>query len=132
MTGSDGVRSNLLCDNQQLIKLQVIVAETAGDGRAPGKVLFDERTHHVTLKAVFMIYDVIGYSDPLSHTPCIVDTVERAAATVHRFRHALASSQPPLVPELHRQPDDVVPLGTEHGRDGGRIHTARHGDRDGV
>src|SRR5215471_6637178 len=115
MTGGDGVRSNLLCDNQQLIKLQVIVAETARDGRAPGKVLFDERTHHVTLKALLMIHDVIGYSDLLSHTAGIVDVVERAAATVNRFRHALASSQPPLVPELHRQADDVVPLGTQHG-----------------
>ena len=34
------------------------------------------------------------------------------------------TGESPLVPELHRQADDVVSLCAQHGRDGGRIHTA--------
>jgi hypothetical protein len=32
-----------------------------------------------------------------------------------------------LVPELHGQADDVVAFGAQHRRDGGGVHTARHG-----
>src|SRR5258708_837099 len=66
----------------------------------------------------------------LSHTAGVVDIVERAAASLDRLRHALAASKTALVPELHGQADDVVSVGAQHGRNGGRIHTARHGDRD--
>ena len=68
----------------------------------------------------------------LRHAARVVDVVERAAASLHRLRHALVSGQAALVPQLHGQADDVVPLGAQHGRDGGGIHTARHGYGDGL
>src|ERR1700691_4027414 len=68
----------------------------------------------------------------LRHPPRVVHVVERAAAPSNLLRHALVPSQTPLVPELHRQPNDVVPLGAQHGRDGGGIHTARHSYRNGA
>jgi hypothetical protein len=36
-----------------------------------------------------------------------------------------------LVPELHSQTNHVMPFSAQHGRNGGRIHTARHGDCNG-
>ena len=68
----------------------------------------------------------------LGHAAGVVNVVERAAASLHRLGHALVSGQTALVPELHGQADDVVSVGAQHGRDGGRIHTARHGYGDGL
>ena len=42
MAGSESVRANLLGNNEQLIKLQVIVAEAARNRRAPGKILLPQ------------------------------------------------------------------------------------------
>ena len=41
------------------------------------------------------------------------------------------TGQTALVPELHGQADDVVALGTQHGRDGGGVNSSRHGYGDG-
>src|ERR1700684_1358071 len=43
VTGGNTLSPNLLSHNEQLIKLQVIVAETAGDGRPTRNVLLHER-----------------------------------------------------------------------------------------
>src|SRR5713101_6241774 len=132
MTGGDAVGANLPGYNQKLIKLQVIVAEAARDWRASGKILFDKRTHHIALKPLFVIDHVIRDADGLGDTACVVDVVERAAASLDRLGHALVSRKPALVPELHRQPDNVVPLSAEHGRNGRGIDSAGHSDRDGL
>jgi len=110
----------------------VIVAQTARDRRAPGNVFLDKWTNHVALKPLLVIHHVIRDADLLGHAARVVDVVERAASSLRRLGHPLATSQAALVPELHGQADEVVPLGAQHGRDGGRIHTARHGDRYGV
>ena len=105
----------------------MIVAEATGDRRAPGHVLFHERTNHVSLEALLVIDHVIRDADLLRDSACIVDVIERTAAPLHGLRHALLPGETPLVPELHRKADDVVPVGAQHGRDGGRIHPPRHG-----
>src|SRR6266568_4522147 len=104
----------------------MVVAETAGDWCAPGNVFLDERTNHVALETLLVIDYVIRDADLLRHAAGVVDIIERAAASLHRFGHALLPSESALVPELHGKADDVVSLRAQHGRDGGRIHTARH------
>ena len=131
VAGGDALGPNLLRHDEQLIELQMIVAKAAGNGRAPGKILLDERANHVALEALLVIDHVIRDADLLGHAARVVDIVERAAASLHGLGHTLASGQAALVPELHGQADDVVSLGAQHGRDGGRIHTARHGYGDG-
>jgi hypothetical protein len=42
------------------------------------------------------------------------------------------SSKPALVPELHRQSDDIVPLSAQQGRNSRRVDAAGHVDRDGL
>jgi len=43
----------------------------------------------------------------------------------------LVPGQPPLVPELHGQADNVIPFRPQHGRDSRGIDSARHGCGDG-
>jgi 3-oxoacyl-[acyl-carrier-protein] synthase-3 len=57
---------------------------------------------------------------------CIIHIINRAAASLYLLRHALMAGEPALVPELHGQTHHVVPFSTQHGRNGGGIHTAGH------
>ncbi len=110
----------------------MIVAETAWDGRAPGKVLLNKRTHDVALEPVLVIDHVIRDTDSLGDAPRVIDVVKRTAATGDSFRHAITTSQATLVPQLHGQADKVVPLGAQHGRNGRGVNSSRHGDGDGL
>jgi hypothetical protein len=40
--------------------------------------------------------------------------------------------QPPLIPQLHGQADDVLAFGAQHGRDRRRINSTGHGNRNGA
>src|SRR4029077_13250923 len=93
-----------------------------------------ERADHVSLEALLVIDDVIRDPDLLGNAAGVVDVVEGAAASWYGVGHALVAGEAALVPELHRQADDVVSFGAQHGRDGGGVHTARHGygDRIGI
>ncbi len=132
MAGGNLIGANLLRHNKKLVKLQVIVAETARDRCTPGKILLDERTHHIALKALFVIDHVVGDANGLGNTASIVDIVDRAAAALDGFGHAFVSSETALVPELHGQADDVVAFRTQHGRNGRGVNSSRHSDGDGL
>src|SRR5215472_1491913 len=41
------VSADLPCGNQQLVKLQMVVAQAAGNRRPAGNIFVNERTHHV-------------------------------------------------------------------------------------
>src|SRR6266567_1300286 len=107
--------SNLLGYNEQLIKLQVVITEAAGDRCAPGNIFLDERTNHVALETLLVIDHVIRDADLLRHAAGIVDIIERAATSLHGLGHALLPSEAALVPELHGEADDVVSLRAQHG-----------------
>jgi hypothetical protein len=110
----------------------MIIAKTARDGSTPGKILLNERAHHLALETILLIDYVIRDANFLGHPPGIVNILERTAAALHRFRHAFVPCKSPLVPKLHGQPNHVVPFGTQHGRDYGGIDSARHGYGDGL
>ncbi len=61
----------------------------------------------------------------LRHALRVINIIQRAA-TVLRRAFALQFRQPPLIPQLHRQTNDRVPLLQKHGRHGRRIHAAGH------
>src|SRR5207253_7861327 len=117
MTGGDAVSANLPGYNQKLIKLQVIVAETTRDWRASGKILFDERTDDVALKALFVIDHIIRNADRLGDAAGVVNVVERAATSLDGPGHTLVSITPPVLPQLHRRADDLVSPSAQPGRD---------------
>jgi hypothetical protein len=63
----------------------------------------------------------------------VVDIVERAAAMLRRAligEGTLQFGQAALIPELHGKPDDGASVLPQNGGDGGRIHSARHGNGD--
>src|SRR5262249_10548607 len=132
VAGRDGIGTNLPCRNQELIELQMIVAEAAWDRRAPGKILVYERTHHVALETLLVIDYVIRNSNRLRHPPRVINIVKRAATSLYGFRHSGMARQPPLVPKLHREADNLMPFGTEHSGDGGGVNPTRHGNADGL
>src|ERR1700741_4176397 len=108
----------------------MIVAKAARDGRAPRKIFCDKGTYDIALKALLMIHHVVRNSDVLRHAASVVNIVERTTAARYLLGHALVPSQPPLIPELHGETDNVLAFGTQHRRNGRRIHPARHGCRD--
>src|SRR5579863_5901109 len=59
MSSGQSVGANLLGNNKELVKLQVIVAQAAGDRRAPGKIFLDKGPDHFPLEALFVIHDII-------------------------------------------------------------------------
>src|SRR6202030_2341619 len=68
VSGSNLIGANLLRHNKKLIKLQVIVAEAARDGRASCQILFNEGPDDVAFKTLFVVNHVIrnakGLGDP--------------------------------------------------------------------
>src|SRR5438445_8072951 len=106
MAGGNLIGANLPGYNKKLVKLQVIVAETARDRSAPGKVLLDERTHDIALKALLVIDHVVGDAEGLGNAASIVNVVDRTAAALDGFGHAFVSRETALVPELHGQAND--------------------------
>src|SRR5262249_38112036 len=118
VTGGQSIRTDLPRYAQQLIELQVVIAKTARDGSPAGKILLDKRTHDLTLKPLLMIDHVVRDPDRLRDPSGIVHIVQGAAPSLYCLGHALTTCQPALVPKLHRQPDDSVPLCPQHSRDG--------------
>src|SRR5208283_3640461 len=105
--------------DQELVELEVVVAQAARNRRAARKILFNKRPHHLAFEALLLIYHVIRNPDAFSHAARIVDVVEGAAAPSDLLRHSPVTRQSALVPQLHGQADNVVSFGTQHGRDGG-------------
>ncbi len=107
---------------QEPIELDEGVAKSAGDRRAAGKILVDERLDHTLFELPLQIDDVIGNADVLGHAAGVVDIVERAAAAGGGFGSDFGQS--PLIPELHGHPGDVGSLALEQGGDYGTIDAA--------
>ena len=60
VAGGDAVGADLAGGDEELVELEVVVAEGAGDGRASGEVLADEGLDDVGLEAVLLVDDVVG------------------------------------------------------------------------
>ncbi len=126
MAGGQPLCADLARHAQQRLELHIRVAVGARDGRAPGEILIDEGAHHARFKLLLEVHHVVRKIQVLRHALSIVDVVERAAAMLRR-PVALQLGQTPLVPELHGQPDDGMPLLLQQGRDGRGVDTAAHG-----
>ena len=127
MAGGEQISADLAGGDEQLVELQMIVAETARDRRASREIVVDEGPNHIVLEARLLIDDVVRNAKLLGDVAGVVDVVDGAAAALHGLGHALVTGEAALVPELERETDDAVALLAEHGRDGGGIDSARHG-----
>ncbi len=87
----------------------MVVAQRAGNRRAPGKVLADKGADHVLLEALLLVDDVIRNAQMLRHAAGIVHIIERtAAAGLGLVWDAMLAGQPRLVPKLKREANDGV------------------------
>src|SRR5215472_15414154 len=75
VASGDAVGADLTSGEEELVELEVVVAEGAGDGRASMEVLVDEGADDVGLEAVLLVDDVIGDAELLGYGASIVDVV---------------------------------------------------------
>ena len=98
MASRDTLGTNLARGIQQLGKLQMVIAERTGYGSAPTQILLDKWLHHVMLKPVLLIHDVVGDAKMLGNAARVVDVVERAAAALAGLGHSGPAGKATLVP----------------------------------
>src|SRR4051794_7813340 len=114
MSSSHQVSADLARRDQQLVKLQVIVAETAWNRRPSREILRHERANNIFLESTLLIDHVIGNAQPLSYVARVINVVNGTAASLDSVGHAVVSSQPPLVPQLQCHPYDGIALLAKH------------------
>ena len=85
VAGGDAVGADLLRGHQQLLELDVVVAQRAGNRRAPGEIVLHEGAHHGVLEEPLEIHDVVRQAEVLGDALGVVDVVDRAAALAGRF-----------------------------------------------
>ena len=128
----DAVRADLAGGDEELIELEVVVAEGAGDGGSSGEVLGDEGLDDLGFEAVLLVDDVVGDVELLGYVAGVVDVVDGAAAALDCFGHAFVTGEAALVPELEGEADDLVTLRAQECGDCGGIDSSGHGDCDRV
>jgi hypothetical protein len=127
VAGGDAAGADRARGLEQLVELQVVVAERAGDGRAPGQVFGHKGPDHIALEPLLLVDDVIGNAKVLGDAAGVVDVVQgTAAARLRRIGNSMLARQPRLVPQLKRKPDHrAVPVG-EDRRNRRGVHPSGH------
>ena len=112
---------------QEMIELHVGVTQHAGRGRHAPEVAFYEWAHHFSFEFALKVDHIVGKAKASGHAASIVQVVDGAtAASALLFSRGAVS---PLVPQLHREPYQVVPLFLEDGRGRRAVHSSAHGHR---
>jgi hypothetical protein len=115
VAGGDTAGANAAGGLEQLVKLEVVVAERTRDRSSASQIFLDERPNNIVLKTLLLIDDVIRDPEVFGHAPRVVDIVEGTAATSLRsVRDAMLAGQASLIPKLKRQPDHRLALMSEH------------------
>lgn len=132
MPGGDTVGADLAGGDEELVELEVVVAESAGDGSAAGEVFADEGLDDLGFEAVLLVDDVVGDIELLGYVACVIDVINGAAAALDTLGHAFVSGEAALVPELEGEADEGVALGAQECGNGGGVDSSGHGDGDGL
>src|SRR5271165_728085 len=91
VSGGQQVGANLPGSHEQLIELQMIVAEAARNRCSSRQVVLNEGSNYVMLKSRLLVHYVVGDSQRLRDVPGIIHIVDRAATSLDSLWHALAS-----------------------------------------
>ena len=131
VAGGHGVSADLAGHAEQFVKLDVVVAKSAGQGRASAQVFGDEGPHDGLLEALLKVHDIERKIEVLGDAAGVIEIVGRTAAAfgAHRERR-IDLGQAALVPKLHGEADDATVLREQQGRRRGAVHTAAHADDD--
>ena len=131
VAGGDAGGADLACGEQELVELEVVVAERAGDGGAAGEVLGDEGADDVLLEAHLLVDEVVGDAEAVGDAARVVYVVDGAAAALDLLGHAFVAGEAALIPKLECEADKGVALRLEQRGDGGGVDAAGHGYGDG-
>ena len=139
VAGGDAAGADGAGGEEQLVELEVVVAERAGNRRAAGQVFIDERPDHIALEALLLVDDVVGDAEVLGDSAGVVDIVQRTTpACLGRVGNAVTAGQAGLVPKLEGEADYAgaaaglrVALVGEHGRNRRGVYPSGHGYGDG-
>src|SRR5579859_4919479 len=86
VAGSQQVSADLPGSDQQLVKLEMVIAEAARNRSPSGEILLHKRTHHVVLKPLLVVHHVIRNAEVLGYTSGVVNIVDGATPPLHVFR----------------------------------------------
>src|SRR5205807_1042513 len=99
-----------------------LVAGDAGVRSAPAGILGSEGRDHLTLELGPEVEHVVADPKAPRHRPRVVDRPDAAAPG------SFAGLRHPGRPEVHGDPDHLVPLGDQQGGGNRAVHSAAHRD----
>src|SRR5215467_6855046 len=129
VAGGEAIGADLAGHAKQRFKLHIGIAVGTGDRRPAAQVVVDKRPHHVLLKLLLEVDDIVSKIEMLRDALGVVNVVKRTAAVLCGAV-ALKLGQAALIPKLHGEADDRTALLPEDGGDGRRVDAAGHGDGD--
>src|SRR5688572_3092950 len=91
-------------------KLQPAVTTNARDRRLAAKITRDEWRYDVTFEVTFQIQNVERKTKLFRNAACVVHVVQRTTTRRQRIAVFVDVDAAPLVPQLHRETDELVPL----------------------
>jgi hypothetical protein len=103
-----GLGAYLTRDRDKPRELELGVARNARNRSATGQIFFHKRTNDTSLELVFEIQDVKRNAQIFGYAPRIVHVIKRTAS--RRLRLLIGRKPSTLIPQLHREADDVVAL----------------------
>src|SRR5262245_16831216 len=108
VSGCDSIGADLPGQRYEPCEFELAVTGDAWNRRSPRKIVFDEGPDNSTFKLVLEIDHVERKTQPFGDSTSIVYIVERAATRGRRF--AVSAQPAALIPQLHRETDDIVAL----------------------
>ena len=129
VAGGKAIGSDLASHAEKRFELHIGVAIGARDGSTSAEVVLYKGTDDAVFEVCFKIDDVMGKVEMLGNALGVVDIIEGATAVL-RGPVTLKFRQPALIPELHGKTNNRAALLLQNSSNGGRVHAARHGDRD--
>src|SRR5690606_38843119 len=91
-------------------KLKPGITRDARSRRLAMQITLYNRLDHIAVKILFEIENIERKPERICHTPCVVDIVKRTAPRRQRVAILIGVYQTPLIPQLHRKADKLVPL----------------------
>ena len=91
-------------------KLEPRVAGNAGYRCLARKIALDKGLDDIAVKVLLKVQNIERKAELIGHPPCVVNIVKRAAAARERVAVLINIHVPPLVPQLHRKANEVMPL----------------------
>src|SRR5215204_4169511 len=123
MTGRNFVAAETGRELIERSELQPAITGDTGNRSFAAQVALDKRLHYIAFKLAFEVEDVKRKTKLFADAACVVNVVKRTTARRQRITVFVDTDAAPLVPQLHREADQVVPLLLEQRGRRRRIHT---------